>query len=407
MKIKILSVVLCFVGMTAFSQDLSYYTNEYMKADSFTQRLVILEAVRDLDPAGAGQFYSDALKQLLLKAPDIRINPAEQAAAERSVIILSQGLGAVKFKNAASDLWHAVEFFDIMKNTTGEGNAMQAALIALAQVDGREFIPHIVYRLNDYNTQTFRNAETRRKYQTAVIGCINALETFKDASGYRPVFFASVGSYDPQVKNIASNALPNITNDPADILIAVIRDPSSTPNVKLEAWNQMLKSKAPNQSKARVASAALATGWNYTTSNKAFQVDLSTMRKSAIDGIRQFGVAEDMVYINLDRSFSTNFSARYPDRDEVMLTLNALAAIKTDEAVVLLTKFTRETHERRMSNRWTDSEREILQWLLSCISVTGTKSTDVRYLLTTIQRTNSYTPFEQGLAKNALNALGF
>ncbi|MCL2208869.1 MAG: hypothetical protein FWB89_01770 [Treponema sp.] len=407
MKIKILSLILCFIGVTAFSQNMSYYTNEYMRGETFVQRLNTLQLVRNSETAGAGQFYHDALKYLLLKTADIRGNAAEQAAAERSLIILSQGLGDEKYKAAAGDLWNAVEFFDVVKPGTSEGNAMQAALIALAHVDGREFIPHIVKRLDDYNTQIFRNAETRRRYQTAVIGCINALETFKDASGYRPVFFTSVGSYDPPIKQIASSALPNITNDPANVLSAVIRDSSNTPDIKLEAWNQMLRSKAPDQSKARVAAVALATGWNYATSNRNFQTALSTMRKSAIEGIRQFGVSEDSVYINLDKSFSANFTARSPDRDEIMVTLNALAAVKTDEAVVLLTKFTRETHERRLRDLWTDLEREILQWLLSCISVTGTRSADVRYLLITIQRTEIYTPFEQGLARSALTALGY
>jgi hypothetical protein len=405
MKRIFIIVVLCFTGMTIFAQDMSYYTREYMRQEgTFRDRLIVLESVRDAGSSGIGDFYQEALKFLLLRTPDIRTRD-DQDAAERSVIILSQGLGAEKHTAAAAELWQAVEFFDVVRGSN-EGNAMQSCLIALGQVDGREFIPHIAQRLHDYNTQTFRNAETRRRYQTAVIGCISALEMFKDISGFRPVFFVSVGSYDPAVKQIASDALPNISEDPGDVISAIIVDSSNTPFVKLEAWNQMLKSRAPGSSKAKTAAVALATGWSYSTSDRVMQERLRDMRKSAIDTMRQHGIADNSVYANLEKSYSSNFVNRSPDYDEIMLTLNTLAAVKSDEAVELLLKFLRELHGRRLSGPWADKERQIFQWVVSCIGVTGTRSSDVRLILTTIQRASEYTPYEQGLARNALNSLG-
>ena len=391
--------------MTIFAQDMSYYTADYMRPDgSFAERLAVLEAVRDANRTGTGSFYHEALKYLLLRTPEIRAR-GEREAAEQSVIIISQGLGAEKYTAAAADLWQAIDTYDVVRGSN-EGNAMQAALIALGQVNGRDYLPHVVQRLNDYNTQTFRNAETRRRYQTAVIGCINALETFQDISGFRPVFFASVGSYDPAVKQIASNALPSIAADPGDIISGIIQDAGSNPFVKLEALNQMLKTRAPNTSKAKVAAVALATGWNYTISDRAMQERLRDMRKTAIETIRQYGVQDDGVYANLEKSYSNNFVNRTPDYDEIMLTLNALAAIKSDEAVNLLLKFLTELHGRRRNGPWDDKERQVFQWVVSCIGITGTKSPEARYLLTTIQRTAYYTPYEQGLARNALTQLG-
>jgi len=405
MKRILITVFLCFTGMTIFAQDMSYYTREYMRLDgTFRDRLIVLQNVRDAGITGVGDFYQEALRFLLTRTPDIKTRE-EQQDAENSVIILSQGLGAEKHTAAAAELWQAVEVFDVVKGPI-EGNAMQSCLIALGQVDGRDFIPHIVQRLRDYNTQTFRNAETRRRYQTAVIGCINALEAFKDISGFNPVFFASVGSYDPAVKQIASDALPNITEDPGDVISAIIIDTSNNPVVKLEAWNQMLKSKAPGSSKAKVAAVALATGWSYSTSDRAMQERLRDMRKSAIDTMRQYGIADNSVYPNLEKSYSSNFVNRAPDYDEIMLTLNTLAAVKSDEAVALLLKFLRELHGRRLSGPWADRERQVFQWVVSCLGVTGTSSQAVKMMLTTIQRAAEYTPFEQGLARNALNSLG-
>jgi hypothetical protein len=374
-----------------------------MPEGTYANRLLILEAVRDANMTGIGEFYHEALKYLLVRIPDIKTR-SEQEATERSAIIISQGLGVEKYTAAASDLWLIVDNFDVAKGAN-EGNAMQAALIALGQVDGREFLPYIVQRLNEYNSQTFRNAETRRRYQTAVIGCITALETFHDISGFSPVFFVSVGSYDPAVRQIAYNALPNIAEDPGDVISAIIQNTSNNPFVKLEAWNQMLRSRAPGSSKARVAAVAFETSYNYSTTDQVMLRRVGDMRKSAIDTIRQFGVSDNSVYANLDKSYGNNFNNRSPDYDEIILTLNTLAAVKSDEAVDLLLKYLRELNERRSTGPWTDKERQVFQWVVSCIGITKTASPNVRILLTMIQRNSSYTPYEQGLARNALNQL--
>jgi hypothetical protein len=392
--------------MTVFAQDMSYYTNDYMRLDgSFAERLLVLQTVNEAGITGIGEFYHEALKFLILRVPDIR-DRTEQDAAEKSAVILSQGLGAEKYTAAAPELWQIAEIFDVSRDAN-EGSAMQAALIAIGQVNGTDLLPQIVKRLNDYNTQTYRNPEARRRVQMAVIGCINALEALHDISGFRPVFFVSVGSYDPAVSQIAYLALPNIVDDPGDVISAIIVDPSNNPYVKLTAWREMLRTKAPNSSKAKVAAVALSTGWTYATTNRSYQEHLRDMRKSAIDTIRQFGISDDSVYANLERSYNANFNTNQPDYDEIMLTLNALAAVSSDEAVELLTKFLRELHSRRRNGPWGDKERRIFQWLISCLGVTGTKSEDVSLLLSTIQRTSEYTPYEQGLARDARTRLGF
>jgi len=405
MKRILIAVFLCFFGMTVFAQDMSYYTNEYMRQDgSFAERLIVLETVNDAGLTGIGEFYHEALKFLLLRVPDIK-DRTEQNAAEKSLVILSQGLGAEKYTAAAPELWQTVVLFDVTRDAI-EGSAMQAALIAIGQVNGTDFLPQIVQRLNDYNTQLYTNPETRRRVQMGVIGCINALEALHDISGFKPVFFASVGSYDPAVSQIANLALPNIVDDPGDVISEIITDSSNNPYIKLTAWREMLRTKAPNSSKAKVAAVALSMGYTYNTTDRSYQEHLRDMRKSAIDTIRQFGVADNSVYSNLERSYMSNFNTNQPDYDEIMLTLNALASVSSEEAVDLMSKFLRELHGRRRNGPWGDKERRIFQWLISCIKVTGTKSEDVKLLLSTIQRTADYTPYEQGLARDALTQLG-
>jgi len=406
MKRILLTVILIFTAMAVFSQDMTSYTYEYMRTDgTFSERLMLLEAVRDAELTGIGEFYHDALKYFIVRAPDIRTT-TERNAAEKSAVILCEGLGAEKYTDAAGEVWQVVQLFDVAGDTT-DGNTMQTALITLGQINAQDFVPHIVQRLNNFNTQHITNPETRRRVQMAVVGCINALEALHDIRGYRPVFFVSVGSYDPGIREIAANALPNIVDDPGDVLIEVIRDTSSNPRIKLTAWNEMLKSRAPEASKARVASAALAIGWSYSTNIQEYVRILRDMRKSAIDTIRRYGVSDDSVYTNLEFSYSRNFINNTPDFDEIMLTLNALTAVKTDEAVALLYKFLQELNARRRNGPWSNKERQIFEWVVSCIGATGTQSIDIRILLTTITRTASYTSREQNMAREALNALGF
>ena len=409
MKRLITAFFLCLFGMAVFAQgvDMSYYTSEFESPDAtFAERLSVLETVRDANLAGIGEFYHEALKLLNLKTPDIK-NKEERDANDASARIICQGLGAEKYADAAPDLYQAVQIFDVIYDYN-QGLVMQDALTALGQVGGAEFLDHIVLRLNDFNAQVISDVESKRRTQRAVVGCINYLESVHEMDGFRPVFFAANGWYDPAIKSMASVALPNIVDDPGEVIIAIIQDPSNVPSIKYEAWREMLRTKAPDSSKSKVAAAALATGWNYGTSNPTYQKNLSEMRMSAIDTIRQVGAYDDSVYVNLEKSYTNNFINNVPNYDEIRKTLNTLSALKTDEAVQLLLKFLRELHARRRSGPWSQKERQLLQWVIPAIGDTGTQSQEVRLLLSTIQRDSSsgYTSMEQVWARDALRQLG-
>jgi hypothetical protein len=406
MKRTIIALLLCFAVMTVSAQvtDMSYYTEEFLRTDgTFIDRLNVLQNIQEAGHTGIGDFYHEAIKYLILKWPDIATSE-DRVAANESGRIICQGLAAEGQSAAAGELWQVVLISDVIREIN-DGFLMQDALIALGQVGGRDFIPHIVLRLDDFNTLVISDVESRRRVQRAVVGAINALETLADPAGYRPVFFVSVGWYDTSIKTIASLALPNIMDDPGEILAEVIRDPSSVPEVKYVAWNEMLRSNAPGQSKAKVAAVALDTGWFYSTPDPGFQRILREMRMSAIDTIRIYGVEDESVYLNLEKSYRNNFVNVVPHYDEILRTLNALGVIGSDEAVQLLLNFLRELHDRRRIGPWGNRERQVLQWVLPAIGLTKTQSMEVRQLLTTIQRSDIYTGAEQTWARDALRAL--
>ena len=405
MKHTIIVLLLFVFGMTVFAQDMSYYTDEFNRPDSsYVERLEVLEVVRDSRLTGIGEFYHEALKLLNAKTPDVKTRE-DREANDASARIICQALGAEEYGAAAPDLYQAVQVFDVIYDVN-QGLVMQDALTALGQVGGRQFLPQIVLRLNDFNTNTLSDVESRRRVNRAVVGCINYLEALHEIDGFKPVFFASIGWYDPAIKSMASVALPNIVDDPGDVIIEIIQDSSNIPSIKYEAWREMLRTRAPDSSKAKVAAVALATGWNYSTPNVTFQRNLREMRMSAIDTIRLMGVADDSVYTDLEKSYSNNFINNVPDYDEIRKTLNCLSATGSDQAVELLLKFLRELNARRRSGPWGNKERQMLQWIVPGIGATKTQSQDVRLLLSTIQRSSDYTGAEQGWARDALRQLG-
>jgi len=406
MKRILITIILLFTAMAIFSQDMSSYMNEYTRTDgTVAERLALLEAVRGAGHTGIGEFYHDALKYFFTRLPDIKTRTDEEMA-EETAVILCQALGAEKYTAAAPEIWRIAELFDIDKNPI-DPDTMQAALIALGDINAQDHVPHIVERLNNFNAQAITSSETIRRAQAGVIGCVKALEALHDIRGYKPIFSVLIDeAYDPPVREIAANSLPNIVENPSDVIIEIINDNINDPRVKLTAWNELLKSKVPDSSKAKVTAAAIAASWAYPTNNRSLQATSKEMRKSAINAVSQFGVADDSVYRYLERSYSSNFNTNAPDYTEIMVTLSTLTALKTDEAVELLHKFLIELNERRRGGPWGIKERQLFEWVVSCIGTTGTQSADIRSLLGTIQHTGTYTPHEQNMATNALKELG-
>ena len=247
-----------------------------------------------------------------------------------------------------------------------------------------------------------------------MVGCVNSLEAFGDPSGFRPVFFVAIGPYDPNIKAMASVALPNLLEDPADIIIDIVQNRVITPPgmdriyIIHEALLEMLRTRAPDESMARVAAATLAAGWNYPAVGAVNQGNLGNLRKSAIDAVRIYGAADNSVYTNLRRSYTSNFNSIDPDLVEIQKTLHALAVLGTDEAVSMLIEFLTQLHSRRHSGPWRNNvERHIFEWAILCLGASGTESVEARFILTTIQRDSVYTWTEQSWAANALRELGY
>jgi len=406
MKKALFTIVLFLFGMTVFAQslDMSFYTEEYNRSDATVYDLLdILEAVRRENRRGIGDFYHNALNVLILKLP-IFASAREKLAVQDIVRIILNGLAFEKHIAAAPNVWLMIQRYDVI-HQQNDGFLMNMALVTMGEIGAKNYAPNIVTLLENFNVDQTPDLQTRRKIQLAVSGCIKALEALKEPIGVKPVFFASIGWYDPDIRAQAAAAFPNIMEDPGEIISDIIKSPSNGPDVKITALQIMLNTRAQNISKARVAAVALETSYTFITPVREEQRVLRDMRLIAVETIRKMGVADEMVYSYLDRAYREAYNTSTTDFETITLIIAALSAIRTVEAVDILTENLRKLHARRRSGPWGITEREIMQKLIPAIAVTGTDSQLTMQLLSTIQRSTMYTSVEQSWAASALKAL--
>ena len=405
-RIILLTIVFYLSGMAIFAQhaDMSYYTEEYNRTDATIFDLLdVLEAVKAENRTGIGDFYDNALRILFLRLPNFTTN-RERLAVQDSARIIIRGLAAEKHTAAAANVWRLIQEFDVVHDYN-DGLLMNEALITMGQINGKDFGPFIALRLESFNADQVNDGQTRRRVQLGVEGAINALEALREPEAIEPVFFASIGWYDPEIRAMAAAALPNIMDDPAPVLGGIIQNPFNDPRVKYTAWQEMLKTKAPNSSKAKVAAVTLDTSYAYVTTARDEQRVLREMRISAIETIRKYGAADNSVYTHLERAYREGYSSANLDFDTIRLVSSTLAVLKTDESVELLTSFLRELNTRRRSGPWGNTERDIMQMIIPAIAITGTQSMLTMQVLATIQNSSDYTNAERNWAGNALRVL--
>jgi len=409
-KTLLIIVILFLIGMPVFSQniDLSFYIHEYNRTDATVfDMLDILRAVRDENRTGIGEFYHNAITVFVQKLPNFYSNRERFAVEEASRLIL-RGLSAERHVDSASYIWTLLQYFNISSHQN-DGLLMYEAIVALGLVDAKSYAVHIADLLTYYNERFDADAVTKGRIPRVALGCFSALENLKEPIGVKPVFYASIGWYDNDVKAQASNSLERLMSaldrDIIDVIISVIKDPFNGPIVKNAAWQALLRTGVSGTSKAKVAVAALEVSYTFVAQSYEARTTLRNLRMTAIDTIRLYGVEDEIVYPFLERTYREAFDTPNTDFEVLIEVVKTLQAIKTEQAVDLLTEFLRWNHSRRQSGPWGNVEKEIMVLLIPAIGATGTQSRTTLQLLFSISRNSLYTNDEQQLARNALAVL--
>jgi hypothetical protein len=393
MKIFGFRVFLFFIAFTLFGQsaDMDIWTEIYNGESTIQGQLLTLQMVAKQGGPDTGPFFAAALSRLLYQYPSLR-RANDLASADECAMLIARELGTAKYTAAGPDLWKAAETFSnpLVKSEM---------VVALGRAGAADYLPHVVQLLTEMNARVPSERELQVRNSRVAYGAILSLESFRDISGYLPVFIASTGWYDSRIKNQAAASLSAITDDPTEPLIRVLQSPEYPYPVKYLALESEDASRAPDASKSRVAAIALAEGWKAATADVHQRNELARMRKLSVSMIQRYGTENDnSVYINLGRCYREGI-----DLNEKLDAVQALSTIGTNEAAFLLNSFILAIHQRRQSNALTREDDQLIRALISALG--ATRRSVGRPSLTMVQHSPAWTNTIRNLASSALENL--
>jgi hypothetical protein len=346
------------LGLFAQSEEMEMYTYLYNGANTVVEQLGVLQNVVDANISDTGDFFPKALTRILREYPDVQRgnSSTEKAAADATVRLLSNVLAEAQYAAAGQDLWRVVQNFS---NSLVKSDA----LIALGKIGAVDLLPQVVLLLSDLNVKP---AEDREMAERIAYGAILSLENYKDASGYLPVFFASVGWYSDRIKSQALSSLPKIMADPCEPLTSVIKSPGYTYDVKYAALQIVESSEATSRAKTEVALAAFGEGWRAATGDVRRRGQLASMRKLSSDMIRRYGTEDTSVYPLLERSYKEGI-----DEEEQLGALATLAALATDDSARLLSSFLMAMNVKLQSGMLVQKDERMVRAIIPALGATG------------------------------------
>ena len=336
-KIIILVVLLLCMGFSglAANEVAEVWARLYGRAATIKQQYGIMQSIveqhnRDLIPV-----LQDALAELNLQMK-ITMNETERRDRIALMKMIVKELGSLKASEAA------VEVHEVVKN--GEDALLKGeAIITLGKMRATQYVEELSLMLRNLN---FFPTGNSREEEIIAYACVLALERMRDISGFRPVFFASLGWYSPQskVRDVAKRALQTMVDDPTDELKAIIISDSSF-SEKQAALEAAVLSKAENRKKTGIAIIALDQALVNVGRTVKENIQLSQIRVTAMSSLINLE-SHDAAAVPLMEQVV--YSAQ--DLNEVITAINALGTNATDEAVMALSKYLRYNNERMTAN---------------------------------------------------------
>jgi HEAT repeat protein len=342
-------------GPSGLSGELQLTLDFYRNAGTWNEKLEILQDVVQEAPAGVEGFYANVLKSMLTTYSSIK-DMQDLTAADSIAKITVEKLGEAKYTAAAADVNKTIA---TVKNSV----VRSISMIALGQMQAKEYLPQIIQILEDTNIRPA--LQNRQSYEQLAYGAIVALDHFGDESGYLPVFFAARGWYDDWVKSQARQTLPKISAEPWDLLISVIKGTGYSIGNKRDALQALDESSAENGKKSEAANAALTQSWGITAKDNLDYENLKDIRKISIGMLGKYGAGDDSGYSLLERTFNRG------DIDEKRAVINALAALADSQAVAILSRLLQVINVKRADNILTNSDWIIAQAIIIALGKTG------------------------------------
>jgi hypothetical protein len=357
MKRLVCVLLVVLGGLPAFADDeaMELYTYLYNNSVNPVDKLGVLRLVIESEPSGAGQFYADALNQLVETGMNLQ-TATERDAADELARLLCYHTGEEKIASSAGDIWRTFETFS-------NPLVKAEALTALGRIQAGAFLPQVIKVLNDLNLAPAADYESAEKI---AYGAILSLEKYQEKDGYLPVFFASIGWYSARIKDTAKKSLTVILQDPTEPLTEVITSASYNYQAKLDALRTMEESNSSNEIKANFALAAYSEGWLAATSVTRERMLLNTMRKFSMQMIQRYGTSDNAVYSLLDRSYKGG-----TDWEEKLGAVSTLGTLATPEAARQLANYLQLFNAALQRGTITPNDERMVREVIPALGATG------------------------------------
>jgi HEAT repeat protein len=333
------------------------YTRLYNLSTSGADRLGIIQQVSESNISDSDEFYAMALERLLGSYPTLS-GSTELGFADEIARRLAELLGDAKYVSAAGNLWRVATVFS---NPLVRGDA----IVALGKMEAAALLPQVVKVLTDLNETPTAD---RLGGEQVAFSAIVALESYKDPSGYLPVFFASADSawYSERVKNRARVAFPRILEDPSEPLTQVIQSPAYPYVIKYTALQAIENAGITDDKKGAFALAAFGEAWRASTNDRQQRMILINIRKRSIDMIRRYKTTDAAVYPLLERSYREGV-----DEEEKLGTIAALSALASEDSVRLLGTFLTAINTKLQDGSLTQGDERLIRALIPALGNTG------------------------------------
>jgi len=346
MKKILLIISLGFVVITtaAAGQEGESWARLYRRIPDLKQKYSIMQNITVLDDRSLEPFLSSALNDLVYgELSQYRTNKntfSDWEVLTRSII---KELGDIKARSATAAIW------DVVK--TAEVPLLKAeSLIALGNIRALSFAPDIAMMLRNLN---FNTGNDRDAAEIEAYACVLALEKMKSEVGFEQVFDASVGWYSDRVTDLAAQALPAMSDNPADRLVTIIEE-NPDYRYKRYALNTALSLDIPNSEKTTAAAAALSEGLKYSENDYELNLQLIKLRTDAITALINLGEATPESPRLLRKAIAEG------EIDEKLIAILALGIDGGDEAVTILADKLTWFNERQASGISINNEELLL-----------------------------------------------
>ena len=393
MKNRLITVSLLsllFLNSSLFAgEQAEVWSRLYRRSQSMDQKEMILKNIVKLNDRDFEPVLIEALEKLNGDQQKYRGNIVLMTQWVDMTRLIVRELGELKSLNAEDQI-----FF--VATHTDDSLLIADALIALGNIRSVKYAPEIANILRNLNFNTQKNNRDGAEIQA--YGAVMALQKMRAPIGFEPVFYSYIGWYSKRTKNLAGEALKYITDDPTELVMAIME--KADYDIKKMALQVEKESSAPVESKIIVAILALEEGLKYKTEDKIEQDALSKLRVEAMKVLIENSSKNDSAVPFLSEIFKRNF-----DVNESLYALYALGVDGSDSAVAVLTSSLSNFNKRQLDGfKASRNEIEYIKQIIKSIGMSGNqKGMEV---LTEVQFSD-YTPAITRLAREAMAALGY